>query len=424
MCRQEPLRGEEPLRRQAALAALVLALAGCGDTEPAVEPFLDAHWARPLAPQGQLPASVFPAGEPLAPQSCGTCHAAQFEGWRRSRHARAMSPGVLGQLASLDAAARDEHQDCLRCHAPLAEQADALAAALAAGGDDLTGEKRGPTGALFRHGLTCAGCHVRGWQIYGPPRRGGSRSAPDARLPHGGWQSSAAFQDSRFCASCHQFTPDQLALNGKPIENTYEEWKASAYGREGRTCQSCHMPERRHLWRGIYDPDMTRSGVTIRASATRAEDGVASGELRVRNTGTGHHFPTYVTPRIVVEGFQQDAKGVLLAGTRQIHVIGRQVKLDLSEELADTRLAPGEEALFRYRQPKHPAARALELRVRVEPDAFYTGFYRSLLASGGAGKGERMIRRALDESLASAYTLFSERAQLKGSHATETRPSP
>ena len=68
---------------------------------------------------------------------------------------------------------------------------------------------------------------------------------------------------SEFCQSCHQFAPDGLALNGKLLENTYAEWKASRFAREGVQCQDCHMPDRRHLWRGIHDPAMVRSGLTI-----------------------------------------------------------------------------------------------------------------------------------------------------------------
>ncbi|MBA7466455.1 hypothetical protein ES707_01639 [subsurface metagenome] len=45
-------------------------------------------------------------------------------------------------------------------------------------------------------------------------------------------------------------------------ENTLVEWEQSPAARNGMTCQSCHMPQRRHLWRGIHDPDMVRSGLT------------------------------------------------------------------------------------------------------------------------------------------------------------------
>ena len=54
--------------------------------------------------------------------------------------------------------------------------------------------------------------------------------------------------------------------------------------------------------------------------------------------------------------------------------------------------------------------------MRVEPDAFYTAFYRALL-SGGAGKGEKMIRQALADSLASHFTLFAESQPLQHGEA-------
>src|SRR2546426_5119071 len=46
---------------------------------------------------------------------------------------------------------------------------------------------------------------------------------------------SPAFLRSEFCQSCHQFTADGFALNGKLLENTYNEWKASRFAREGRS---------------------------------------------------------------------------------------------------------------------------------------------------------------------------------------------
>lgn len=198
-------------------------------------------------------------------------------------------------------------------------------------------------------------------------------------------------------------------LNGKLLENTYEEWKASRYAREGKTCQACHMPDRQHLWRGIHDPEMTKSGVTIEAGTPSLDGGSISARLAIRNTGTGHQFPTYVTPKVIVEGYQENSAGAVLPGTLKQYVIGRQVKLNLSEEIADTRLAPDQEWGFDYRVPLNPQARTLVLQVRVEPDAFYTEFYRSLLDSKSAGNGERMIREAFNNSIASVYTLYQIR---------------
>jgi len=413
----------------ALIGILAVVLAACGDTSkptapakspapsvarlpaPEIEKFLDAHWARPIAPQGKPPARFTPVEAALDPDSCGTCHIAQLNDWRGSLHARAMGPGLLGQLANMDASARDDHQECIGCHAPLAEQADSLVASLASG-QGLADAPKGAAPPLHQHGMMCAACHVRGHQRYGPPQRDGSQAGDPAKLPHGGWISSAAFGDSRFCAACHQFPKDGFALNGKMLENTYEEWKASRYAREGKTCQSCHMPDRRHLWRGIHDPEIVKAGVTIDVKPARIQSGVVSATLAIKNTGTGHYFPTYVTPKVVAEAYQESVGGRMLKGTLREYIIARQVAPDLSEEITDTRIAPDDQALLDYRVPLHQDAASLVYRVRIEPDAFYTGFYRSLLDGKQAGKGEKLIRQALENSLASHFTIYTSRQKL------------
>lgn len=396
-------------------AFFLAALAACSEAPPPtskaavagedVAAFLQQHWQRPLPAQGAAPAHFSALEAALDPASCGTCHVQQYQDWRGALHAKAMGPGLLGQLMNMDAQDRDEHQACIRCHAPLAEQADSLVAALSRG-------KAGKDAGLHQQGMVCAACHVRGYRTFGPARRDGSAPAPADKLPHDGWQVSAAFADSRFCASCHQFDPDDFALNGKLLENTYAEWQASRHAREGKTCQSCHMPDRRHLWRGIHDRETVRSGVTIAVSAPRIESGAVSAALTLQNSGTGHYFPTYVTPRVVAEVIQVGANGRTIAGTRQEYVIARQVALDLSREIADTRLAPDAEARLDYRRPLDRRARTLVYRVRVEPDHFYTDLYRSLLASGAA-RGEKLIRQALADSLASHFVLFEESRPLR-----------
>ena len=403
---------------------LLLGLSGCdkapqpaGDYRQArqtdqVESFLEEYWARPLRTQGVPPAHFSPLEAALDPRSCGTCHAAQFNEWKQSLHSQAMGPGVLGQLVEMSSDATEEHQDCIRCHAPLKEQADSLVASLVRGRDRSSRPAKNAGSLLHEQGLVCAACHVRGHQRYGPPRKDGSTPDAVAKLPHNGWISSTAFGDSRFCAACHQFKKDEFALNGKLLENTYEEWKASRYAREGKTCQSCHMPDRRHLWRGIHDPEMVKAGVTIDVTAPRFGSGVVSATLTVRNTGTGHYFPTYVTPKVVAEAYQESAEGQMLKGTLREYIIARQVALDLSEEIADTRIAPDNEVLFDYRVPLKTEAVALVFRVRAEPDAFYTGFYSSLLKDKQAKKGEKLIRLALENSLASHFTFYTSRQKL------------
>jgi hypothetical protein len=325
-----------------------------------------------------------------------------------------MGPGVLGQLLDMAPDATDEHQACLRCHAPLAEQASSLSRAIA--------RPRAASREVPAHaqGLTCAGCHVRGHERYGPPRRDGSApKAGEPGLPHRGWKASTAFEDSRFCAACHQFVEGDFALNGKFLEDTYEEWKASRYAREGKSCQSCHMPDRRHLWRGVHDAQMLMSGVTVTAVAPALTGSGIEARLEIHNTGTGHRFPTYVTPKVIAEIFQAGVDGKALPGTLRQHVIARLVELDLSREISDTRLAPDEKAALDYRVPMDRRAVFLVYRLRVEPDAFYTAFFKSVLAGGQAVRGKALLREALKNSQRTHVTFFEERRPLRGAAAAK-----
>lgn len=254
---------------------------------------------------------------------------------------------------------------------------------------------------------------MREGRIFGPARRDGSAAPADhAAWPHDGWTAAPAFEDARFCAACHQFDSQGYALNGKPLENTYEEWRASPQAAQGRPCQSCHMPDRRHLWRGIHDPDMVRQALAIEES----EPSTHGGELRVdvvlRNTGAGHHFPTYVTPKVFVEAYQENRKGRMVPGTMRAYEISRAVSPDLGRELADTRIPAGGQRVFTYRAPRSAAATVFAIRVRVEPDAFYRGVYDSLLKSRAAGSGEAQIRQALANADASGFVAYTKRVRL------------
>ena len=259
--------------------------------------------------------------------------------------------------------------------------------------------------------MLCAACHVRGHERFGPPRRDGTLETPTPRaeLPHNGVTRTPAFLRSEFCASCHQFAADGFALNGKLLEDTVNEWKASRFARDGVQCQDCHMPARRHLWRGIHDKAMVRAGlrITVRGGAASGRDRSAfSATVVVENTSVGHAFPTYVTPRVVMRGELIDANGRLIAGSRQENTIERLVELDLSRELKDTRLLPGQRASLHYRPRLEARATAARLSVVVFPDAFYTRFFESLLREG-AGRGAAQIREALAETERSSFTVWS-----------------
>ena len=391
---------------------LLLALVLCAATIPAdaappsVENFIARHWRMPLAPQGPAPTRFSPVEASLAPEACATCHPAQFADWRTSLHAQAMGPGVAGQLVEMQTSAPADALGCHTCHAPLAEQRPLL------GTDATHAQNPAFDPALRARGLVCAGCHVRAHERFGPPRRDGSlaSAAPRASLPHGGVTRTPAFLAAEFCRGCHQFTKNGFALNGTLLENTYEEWKASRFAREGVQCQDCHMPDRRHLWRGIHDPGMVRSGLAITARLDGAgvqRGGTVRATLTMTSTNVGHAFPTYVTPRVILRGELVDETGAVIEGSRVERVVAREVALDLSREVRDTRLAPGRSVELRYRRRVDGAGVRLRLTVIVEPDAFYTQFFETLLAQG-AGAGTAKIREALEASRRSPFAVFEQ----------------
>jgi hypothetical protein len=367
--------------------------------------FLERHWRRPIPPQGAAPEHFSAVERSLHPADCGRCHPLQFGDWKTGWHAKSMGPGIAGQLIEMAKSDPAAARSCPSCHAPLAEQAE-----------DVVGQEAVVPNPAFdpelrQQGLVCAGCHVRAHRRFGPPRRdGGARvGAAGAGLPHDGFTASSAFLRSEFCASCHQFDADGFALNGKLLENTFEEWVRSPAAKRGLQCQDCHMPDRRHLWRGIHDPDMVKSGVRITLTTERGRhrrgDRVKA-TVVIANTGVGHYFPTYVTPRVVVRAELMDAAGQSVPGSVEERAIGREVPLDLSREIADSRIPPGRRFTMHYSRRLDQPRLSLRVTVTVLPDHFYTGFFEALLANG-AGAGEAQIREALEASRRSSFVIFS-----------------
>lgn len=374
-----------------------------GQATTPISQFIQSHWQRPLHAQGTAPAEFSALETTLDAQACGQCHVQQFTDWQASVHRQSMGPGLYGQLRAMGADAMEEHQACLHCHAPLQEQAQHLIQSLKAGA---RGAPQRSDGADVTQGLSCAGCHVRDHRRFGPPRRDGTTPESAEKLPHRGWVATEAFSDSQFCAACHQFPPDGYALNGKLLENTYVEWQQSRYARENRPCQSCHMVDRRHLWRGIHDPAMVNSGVKVEGHATHVTKSKVAAQLTLSNIGVGHYFPTYVTPLVMIEIYQTDAQGRMLAKTLMREFIGRKVSLDLTHELYDTRIAPDEVRVINYAKVGYKNARRIQFRVTVLPDAFYAEFYRATLADHGFKKGRAEITQALAAASKTPYILY------------------
>jgi len=141
--------------------------------------------------------------------------------------------------------------------------------------------------------------------------------------------------------------------------------------------------------------------------------------LSLTNSGAGHFFPTYVTPRVVLEVYQEGADGSMADGTDQRLVIAREVSLDLSTEYSDTRLSPGQTAVLEYMRPRSLDAVLIVMKVYVQPDAFYSRFFQALLETDLGETSRALIGRALAESNRSAFVIFEDRFEI----AAETRQS-
>jgi len=391
-----------------------------GDDAPAVDEqaqpsFLKNHWRLPIPPQGKPPARFSLIEASLDPESCAVCHRPQFDDWKGSVHSRSMGPGVMGQTMELIQDDPSTALLCYSCHAPLTEQQEKIQAK----SGSRPRFKKNPTflASLQPKGLICSGCHVRGHQFFGPPKRDGSleNSLPASQTPHGGAIRTPAFERAEFCKGCHQFEPDGYALNGKLLENTYNEWKEGPYAREGRECQSCHMPDRRHLWRGIHDREMVKQGVTVRLTLEKELYQVGDqvqAVVTLANTGVGHYFPTYVTPKVVIRFELVDEKGRGLEGSFQEERVGREVTLDLSRELFDTRIPPGKSHSVSYARTISQSGLRLKASIVVSPGDFYIRFFGAKLRETKTRKARDLLHEAMGAARKSSFILFEEEVVL------------
>lgn len=378
--------------------------------------FLARHWAQPLAPQGDPPAAFSPPEASLAPEACGACHAAQFADWQSSLHSRAVGPGLLWQLRTMD---QQHGNDCLRCHAPLAEQKALMARALGWPNAPASAPPAWVPEDLHRRGLVCAACHVRRHGRFGPPAPPGAPAIEGAR-PHGGFVAEAAFSDSRFCSTCHQFTPDGRQVNGKLLENTYEEWRASRHARERRTCQACHMPGRRHLWRGIHDRDMVTKALGREVAASRVDAGRARVTVRLANRDAGHYLPTYVVPKILANVYLRGPGTHMLVGQ---HVVGRTLNVALDREIADTRLPPDARHEFSFDIAVGPGSWHAVLRTEVAPGEHYERMFADMSRRNpGLDEATRaLLEEALAKAVAARFFLDEIEVAIPAAPGTETR---
>lgn len=301
-----------------------------------------------------------------------------------------MGPGVWAQMQE-----RDSGDDCARCHAPLVEQAT--------------------DSFLLADGVSCAACHVRAGRVFGPAPWPATLLplAGEARSAHGKIETRSFFERSDFCSGCHHFPAGTAPMvAGTTLQNTYDEWKNSRAAREGRTCQTCHMPDRRHFFRGIHDPETMRRALrwTFDFDPSAAD---VKARMALTNVGAGHFLPTYVVPEVWMRIDVKDATGVTVAFAE--HRIARKVKFEngIWTQTSDTRLAPDETATLVFAGLLPPAASAIVGRVVVLPDLWQADKFRDRLARAQTDTVRKFYSAALDEAKSSGYTLFRTERRLK-----------
>ena len=187
------------------------------------------------------------------PNNCANCHQKIFEEWAASAHARSVAnPSFLRYFAGSNGAALPsttwnllgEHPDgagvCSSCHAPTFHD------------PDLTYDLRQARGVAAR-GVHCDYCHKiadaptdklgtrfgrDGYRLLRPAHNDQLFFGPldDAVRAGESFAHAPLYQESRYCASCHEGV-----LFGVHVYGTYSEWLASPAFRQGKTCQRCHM---------------------------------------------------------------------------------------------------------------------------------------------------------------------------------------
>ena len=386
-----------------------------------VDSFYQNYWQTPIPLQGKPPAGFTKEEASLSPQACGSCHPEQYRDWKESLHSKAMGPGPWGQIIDSTQTNPQEAILCLTCHAPLSEQMPFLTGTASNGGQSYTNNSQFDS-KLQLQGIVCASCHVRQHQRFGPPKQEGEAKQPyPSSMPnHGGVQRTPHFDRAEFCRGCHQFDPENsLLVNGKPLQDTYREWKNSIWGKGGASCQQCHMPNRRHLWKGIHDPEMVKGGVRVEAglkAASESPAGIIEIEVKLTNAAVGHKFPTYTTPKVFVRAELHTKAGNVLPGTQKEATIGWDARAEGGQwkEFFDTRIPPGESSKHLFKWNRTVEAETVRAWVEVHPDYFYhVHFYPAYLSSGALSpEGRRLIEKARQESGGSSFILFDKNIPL------------
>lgn len=376
--------------------------------------YADEFWPRMIAPQGAGLPTLSGIERDLHPESCATCHREQYTQWATSRHAKAMGPGVTGQLVDWIASNPSSYSSCMRCHARLASQ-NHIRPVRDTGGKlvrDGNRKRQWEQNPHFQprmydtaHG--CANCHVRAHERHSVEEPKTQYSWDSESLQAHPLKRSDYLSQSKFCKDCHQFDTDSLVEPGlAPRENTYAEWlEWFNEADEPKSCQECHMPDGDHSFKGIHDQDYVATNSTVTFSFQQNE-GVMTARISLENSGGGHHFPTYITPKIFIRCYFSDANGEEIQGSRKQETVGRGAKTRRLKsgktqwfDEFDTRIPAGEAYIYRYSEPIPEDAGSFQLEIFVAPDDFYHHLYEKWVGlESRSSKGLELLGQALLET--------------------------
>ncbi len=265
----------------------------------------------PFGPSWQLPGDL-PAVE-YDGEWCGSCHAKEWEEWRRSAHAHAARDPFVEFVAKGELALRGKSylRLCQGCHDPL-------------------GARSGTPSLSDGAGVTCTSCHDTSRLIAAGGNADLEARGRDWTRDHAGQGELERLRGPEFCGGCHQqFVPGR----GLRSIDTLTEWQASGYAGApedgGRPCVACHMPRDAdgHASHAVVGGNVALAvhypvagwEAAIRANLAEAaeldaewKDGAVA--VTVHNVGAGHSLPTGVADlrEMWIELEARDASGKLL----------------------------------------------------------------------------------------------------------------
>ncbi|MDP6442437.1 MAG: multiheme c-type cytochrome [Pirellulaceae bacterium] len=287
---------------------------------------------------------VAPDPDDSQPDNCGNCHPRIHREWSGGPHARAASNRRFLNLYSGSTwsgghagwSLADDHPDglsvCAPCHAPSVDF-------LAGEHEDL----RQLDGVAAR-GVHCDFCHkaheVRtnelglthgrhALELLRPAKRSEQvlfGPLDDADRPEDAY--APVFEESRFCASCHEGI-----VFGAAVYTTYSEWQESPAAKRGKSCQTCHMASD-----GVAETIVSGAGSLRRRPATLSSHALlktgkrtmlrdclqlkatredATLLVEIVATDVGHRVPTgFIDHHLILAATAEDSAGAAMKQVR------------------------------------------------------------------------------------------------------------